>query len=55
MGKEFLLMVLMFLPLNAFADDSGSCGDNVKWYYDEANNKLTIENNIIIYPVKIFL
>lgn len=45
MGKEFLLMVLMFLPLNAFADDSGSCGDNVKWYYDEANNKLTIEGN----------
>ena len=38
-------MILMILPLTVFADNSGSCGDNVKWYYDETNSKLTIEGN----------
>lgn len=41
MNKQ-LLLFLMLLPMVAWADDSGSCGDNVTYTYNEATKTLTI-------------
>ena len=43
MKKQILLFVLMALmPMMASADDSGSCGSNVTYYFKEVNHTLTI-------------
>ena len=43
MKKLFTLFALLtLLPVAALADDSGSCGENVTYTYDEATNTLTI-------------
>ena len=42
MKKQLLLLVMMLLPIIAMADDSGSCGNNVTWSYEEATHTLTI-------------
>lgn len=44
MKKQFLLL-LMLLPMIAWADDSGECGVNVTWTYVEATQTLTISGN----------
>lgn len=38
----FLVFLSCLLSYSSYADDGGSCGDNVKWYYDESNSTLTI-------------
>ena len=38
----YLLLILLLLPLAANADDSGSCGDNVTYVFEEATGTLTI-------------
>ncbi len=42
MKKQLLFLVLMLLPMVAWADDSGSCGDNVTYSFNEATHTLTI-------------
>jgi len=38
----YLLLILLLLPLAVHADDSGPCGDNVSYVYEEATGTLTI-------------
>ena len=40
--KKLLLLVMMFLPMVAMADDSGTCGTNVTYTYVESTHTLTI-------------
>lgn len=41
--KTFLLVFLsLFFAENSFANDGGTCGDNLKWYFDEDEQTLTI-------------
>lgn len=41
--KTFLLVFLsLFFADNSFANDGGTCGDNLKWYFDEDEQTLTI-------------
>ena len=42
MKKPTLLFVLTLLPMFASADDSGTCGENLTWTYEEATKTLTI-------------
>ena len=43
---QFLFMAaLMLLPLAAFADSKGKCGDNLTWNYEEATHTLTISGS----------
>ena len=37
----YLLLILLLLPLAVHADDSGPCGDNVSYVYEEATGTLT--------------
>ena len=45
MKKQLLLLVMMFLPMAASADLSGTCGDNVTWSYEETTQTLTISGS----------
>lgn len=45
MKKVLLTIMTMILPLMASADYSGSCGDNVTWYYNESTHTLTISGS----------
>ena len=45
MKQQLLLFVLMFLPMVASADDSGSCGENVTWTFVESTKTLTISGS----------
>ena len=38
----YLLSILLLLPLAVHADDSGPCGDNVSYVFEEATGTLTI-------------
>ncbi len=40
-----LAFVLVMIPIGAFADDSGTCGDNVTWTYEEATQTLTFSGS----------
>ena len=42
MKKQILSFVLLFLPIIVSADNSGSCGENVIWSFEEATGTLTI-------------
>lgn len=42
MKKELLFLIMLSLPMIASADDSGSCGDNITYYYEESIHALTI-------------
>ena len=42
MKKQILSFVLLFLPIIVSADNSGSCGENVMWSFEEATGTLTI-------------
>ena len=37
-----ILFVMIFLPMIAMADDSGSCGTNVTYTYVDATHTLTL-------------
>ncbi len=39
------LLVMMLTATTAWADDSGSCGDNVTYYYSESTHTLTISGS----------
>ena len=45
MKKQLLLLVLILLPIVASADESGTCGNNVTYYYDYYAHTLTISGN----------
>ena len=42
MKKLLLLFIVFLLPMVVSADDSGKCGDNVTYTYNEATKTLTI-------------
>ena len=45
MKKQILLLILAILPLSSWADDSGKCGENLTYYYDESTKTLTISGS----------
>lgn len=49
MKKQMLLLAMMLLPVLAWADDSGSCGDNVTWTYVETTRTLIISGTGDMY------
>ena len=42
MKQTFLFILFLLVPMLASADDSGYCGDNVTYFYEEATHTLTI-------------
>ena len=42
MKKQLLLFTIMLLPIVTNADNSGSCGDGVTYYFEEETGTLTI-------------
>ena len=40
-----LFFILAMLPMAAYADDSGSCGDNLTWTFVESTGTLTISGS----------
>ena len=42
MKKLLFFLFLSLLPMMAIADDSGTCGENVTWTYNEATKTITI-------------
>ena len=42
MKKQFLLMMMVLLPMVVSADDSGTCGDNATWSWVASTKTLTI-------------
>lgn len=43
--KQLLLLVMILLPMLASADKSGTCGNNLKWVYNEGTKTLTISGS----------
>ena len=54
MKKQLILFLMMLLPMAAWADDSGTCGDNVTWTYEEATQTLTISGSGAMYDYNLF-
>ncbi len=42
MKNQLLLLIIALLPMLAYADESGMCGDNVTWSFDWDTQTLTI-------------
>ena len=42
MKKLLLLLTAVLLPVLTYADDSGTCGENLTWTYVESTKTLTI-------------
>ena len=42
MKKQLLVLVVMLLPILASADDSGTCGDGLKYFFEETTGTLSI-------------
>lgn len=49
MKKQFLFFIVFFLPIVVHADDSGTCGDNLTWIFEESTNKLIISGSGAMY------
>ena len=49
MKQTILSFLLMLLPIMAWADDSGDCGENAIWTYEESTKTLTISGSGAIY------
>ena len=49
MKRILYLFIVIFLPLAASADDSGTCGDNLTWTYVEETGTLTISGSGDMY------
>lgn len=45
MKKKFLFILMMLMPVMTWADDSGTCGDNLTWTYNESTKTLSIEGS----------
>ena len=45
MKKHLLLTFLILLPAIAVADDNGTCGEGIVWFYSEETQTLTISGN----------
>ena len=43
--KQLLLFLMIALPSVARADDSGTCGNNLTYYYAESTKTLTISGS----------
>lgn len=44
-----LLLMMMFTSISAWADDSGTCGDNLTWVFTESDGTLTISGEGDMY------
>jgi len=53
MKKQILLFLMMLLPVVASADDSGTCGSNVTYSFNEVSHTLTISGNGAIWDYDI--
>ena len=49
MKEHLFLLVLALIPLTSKADDSGSCGENVTYKYEESTKTLTISGTGKMY------
>ena len=47
--KNLFLFIMLLLPMAASADQSGTCGDNVTWTYNEDTHTLTISGSGEMY------
>ncbi len=47
--KKIILLLIMCLPMMAWADQSGTCGENLTWTYVESTNTLTISGTGAMY------
>lgn len=43
--KLFMLIALLVLPMMAIADESGSCGENVTYFFSESTKTMTISGS----------
>ena len=43
--KYIFSFIMLLLPVAANADDSGTCGDNLTWTYNETTHTLTISGS----------
>ncbi len=43
--KQLTLLICMFCTTSTFADDGGTCGENITWTYVEATKTLTISGS----------
>lgn len=50
--KNLFLFIMLLLPMAASADQSGTCGDNVTWTYNETTHTLTISGSGRMYNYK---
>lgn len=48
-SAAIVLLVMLFSSATAWADDSGSCGDNLTWVFTESNGTLTISGEGDMY------
>ena len=49
MKKQLLLILMTLLPMVAWADESGTCGDNLTWTYYESTHSLVIAGSGDMY------
>ena len=49
MKKQLLLILITLLPMLAWADESGKCGDNLTWTYYESTHSLVITGSGDMY------
>ncbi len=49
MKKQLLLILMTLLPMVAWADESGTCGDNLTWTYYESTHSLVITGSGDMY------
>ena len=43
--KNLFLFIMLLLPMAASADQSGTCGENLTWTYNETTHTLTISGS----------
>ena len=47
--KNLFLFIILLLPMAASADESGTCGENLTWTYNETTHTLTISGSGEMY------
>ena len=48
-SAAIVLLVMLFSSATAWADDSGTCGDNLTWVFTESDHTLTISGEGDMY------
>ena len=49
MKKQLLLILMTLLPMVTWADESGTCGDNLTWTYYESTHSLVFAGSGDMY------